>query len=274
MTNPKLGFKLRLRNFRNRAASFYNKWTHQDLLNLLMAIVAILIAINGNNISKASYELSKSDTSQTAQINELRRVIINQDAQQQALLNTLQELKTQNLLSQESNKELKLQGEKISMQSVTIAEQLKLNREERHESLSRSVIENKNNLTRLRKFFYDFIILLPLDRKDSLNLYVYENRKQFYQTLKLIFERNDDNPLILTSDSLFSKLNLSKTMVQLSLNSITKSKSIDAESKSYISGQPINLSYFEYLLQNLDDLSLELDKCIRKTSHPELLNRQ
>ena len=157
MNSPKPGFKIKYRNFRAKVNSYFNRWTHQDLINLFLAGVAILIAINGNKISQASYELSKSDTSQTAQISELRRVIINQDAQQQALLSNLSELKTQNLLSQESNNELKLQGSKISMQSVAVTEQLKLNRDERNESLSKNVVENKNNLTRLRKFFYEFI---------------------------------------------------------------------------------------------------------------------
>ena len=78
---PRLGFKLRYRNFKNTLRNYFAGWNIQDTFKTLLAIVAILITLKGNKIADASYELSKSDTSQTAKIKRLNTVAINQNTQ-------------------------------------------------------------------------------------------------------------------------------------------------------------------------------------------------
>ena len=57
-------------------------------------------------------------------------------------------------------------------------------------------------------------------------------------------------------------------MVRLSLKSITTIKSLVTERSTYITGKPVNMEYFDYLLRVLNDLRDELNMLIIKTAYP------
>ena len=95
MSKPRLGFKLWFWKYKKVFVQNLFLWIKSlnGVATLVLAILGIFLATRGNNIAKASYELSKNDTSQQAQINKLNDISFAQKMQVDTLVEIVKELR-------------------------------------------------------------------------------------------------------------------------------------------------------------------------------------
>jgi hypothetical protein len=116
MTKPKLGFKLSVRNFKKKFlknSSYLLRTQLTTFASLIMGVATIYLACNSNqltsqsnNFAETALNLSRNDTSQQAQINQLRGILF--------------EIKTQNDLARGQTAELiKITSEANKISSST-----------------------------------------------------------------------------------------------------------------------------------------------------------
>ena len=195
---PRLGFRLWFRNFLQRINTiqiFKHLW--QGFVVLGLPILGIWLAFTANTIANASYNLSKNDTSQQAQLNQLRDVINNQKIQIDRLITVSEKIQKQNELAQQQNKELTSQGKKIS-------ENLVINQNQQKTSLQILFQQRKGNFNQIRKTFNQIVNLCPGRGKTEMMTYDDSQRVVFLNNLNFLLEKELNNPYLL-EDSAFDE---------------------------------------------------------------------
>lgn len=170
------------------------KHTWELFIGVGLPILGIYLAWTANNIAKASYALSQSDSSLEVQIRQLSKVIDYQKTQIDTLISIAFKLSKQNKLTSEQNVELISQGKHLEKQlAITQKQQL--------ENLSNRFLQRKGYCTRVYKT-YNELLRLSLNGK-KMSEYDQTDRLNFLKRCYSLLESELQNEYLLENYSSF-----------------------------------------------------------------------
>lgn len=173
--------------------------------SILTSVAALFLSIKANGLSETSLQLIKNDTSQQAQINQLRDVIGGLTrlaelsySQQQELIKLTNEAQVETVLSN------KILG-KVADQSSLTNQQLLLSLKNDSISISNAQLQKNANLRVLRKSFdklYNGKLIFDIMQLEKL---AHPSRIAAIKEVRIILENETYNPVVL-SEPLLSKV--------------------------------------------------------------------
>lgn len=166
MSNIKLGFKLSVRKFKNKAIAAFNKADWTAFVNLFLAITSTIIAI-------LAYYLTLSDTNQQKQIS-------NQKTQIDAMFKMVNKLDSQLILSKEQAFQMSKQTLEIQKQEKILIAQMLISKSEQQRNLSIYQIKRKTSFENLYKAYSTFSYLVGASGFNNLYLHSFKKKTTFF----------------------------------------------------------------------------------------------
>ena len=204
MNNPKLGFKLWKRNQSKKVFNYFSSNKLGAILNIALAVFGIVLAFyanqlahQSNNFSRMALLLAQNDTSQQAQINQLKDILLLIKAQNDLSKDQVAQLininREANNINQ-SNHELL--GSSQNQNSV-LNKELKLLLKNDSISMKTLLLANESDLLNLRKLFEEIIDI----KKARMLAQLYKSDQPSFAVItdfRITLENGISNRLFLT----------------------------------------------------------------------------